>query len=171
MSVSSIASTSDWDGPDDPRNPHNWSTPSRVYHTYIPSAIALICTIASSIITPGLEAIQQEFHVSAEVSLLPYVLYVFGLGFGPLLAGPLSENYGRRWIYSVGLVGFVCFTIGAGFSQSIVSLTVTRFFAGFFGSPGLSIGSATLADIWPVKERGVPMSIYISTAFLGPAIG
>jgi len=163
--------TLDWDGPDDPDNPLNWSMSKKAYHTFIPPANALVCTIASSIITPGLDDIQRVFHVSAEVSLLPYVLYVLGLAAGPLLAGPCSEHFGRRAVYFTGMPMFALFILGAGFSNNIASLIICRFFAGVFGSPGLTIGGATLSDIWLPKDRAIPWAIYVTTPFLGPTIG
>ena len=66
---------------------------------------------------------------------------------------------------------FALFILGAGFSSNIASLTVCRFFAGVFGSPGLSIGGATLSDIWQPHERAIPWAVYVTTPFLGPAIG
>ena len=56
-------------------------------------------------------------------------------------------------------------------NTSATTVAICRFFAGVFGSPGLSIGSATLSDMWLPHERAVPMSIYVTTPFLGPAIG
>lgn len=161
----------DWDGPDDPANPHNWSKGMRTYHTFIPAATALVCTTGSSIITPALAEIQRDLNVSREVSLLPFVLYTLGLGAGPLLAGPSSENFGRRRVYQVGMTGFALFTLGAGFSTDIASLTICRFFAGVFGSPGLSIGGGSLADLWAPHERAIPWAVYVLSPFLGPAIG
>lgn len=161
----------DWEGPDDPANPQNWSKGLKSYHTFIPSAVALVCTTASSIITPALQEIQRDLNVSRELALLPYVLYVLGLGAGPLLAGPASEKFGRRMVYQVGMTGFALFTLGAGFSSDIASLTVCRFFAGVFGSPGLTIGGATLADLWQPHERAIPWAVYVTAPFLGPAIG
>lgn len=160
-----------WDGSDDPANPHNWSKVMKIFHTYVPAAMALVCTIASSIITPSRQEIQHEFGVSETVSLLPFVLYVPGLSFGPLLASPSSERFGRRPVYLAGISLFIVFTLGAGFASGIASLPVCRFFAGVFGSPRLSIGSATLIDIWEQHERAVPWSVYVTTPFLGPAIG
>ncbi|USW50641.1 Putative major facilitator superfamily, MFS transporter superfamily [Septoria linicola] len=66
---------------------------------------------------------------------------------------------------------FAIFTLGAGFPQSVASLSVCRFLSGIFGSPGLSIGSATISDIWAPAERATPMAIYVLTPFLGPALG
>lgn len=161
----------DWDGPEDPGNPQNWSKAKKIYHSFVPAAIAFVCTIASSIYTPGRDSAMADFGVSAEVALLPYVFYVLGLACGPLLAAPMSETFGRRAVYLIAIPIFALFILGSGFSQSIASLTVCRFFAGVFGSPGLAIGSATLSDMWKPHERAVPMAIYITTPFLGPAIG
>ena len=161
----------DWDSPTDIDNPLNWPTRKKVYHTFIPSTIAFVCTLGSSIITPGQESIQRDLKVSKEVSLLPYILFVIGLAFGPMLAAPLSETFGRRAVYWTGMPLFMIFTLGAGFSNNIAALCILRFLSAVFGSPGLSIGSATISDIWTPLQRATPMTFYVTTPFLGPAIG
>ncbi|KAF7190006.1 Polyamine transporter 4 [Pseudocercospora fuligena] len=161
----------DWDGAEDADNPQNWPRSKKIWHTAIPSIIAFICTLGSSIITPGRDSIMQDLGVSAEVALLPYVLYVAGLAFGPMIAAPCSETFGRRAVYLTGMPLFAVFNLGAGFSNNIAALTITRFFAGVFGSPGLSIGGATLTDMWSAQERATPMSLFVTVPFLGPAIG
>lgn len=75
----------EWDGPDDVDNPLNWTRKRKIFYTAIPTGIATVCTIASSIYTPGRDGVVQEFGVSAEVAILPFSLYVVGLAFGPIL--------------------------------------------------------------------------------------
>lgn len=75
----------EWDGPDDSDNPLNWSRRRKIVYTAIPTMIATVCTIASSIYTPGRDGVIREFGVSEEVSILPFSLYVLGLAFGPIL--------------------------------------------------------------------------------------
>jgi len=166
-----IPPVDDWDGPDDPENPWNWPTWKRCYHTFIPAGIAFVCTLASSIYVPGREDVMQEFGVGSIVAILPYSIYVLALALGPMLAGPSSEVLGRRAVYLVSIPIFALFSLGSGFSNNIASLVVCRFFAGAFGSPGLSIGSATVADIWRPHERAIPMSLYATTPFLAPSLG
>jgi multidrug resistance protein len=161
----------DWDGDNDPENPYCWPKWKRWYHTFIPAGIALVCTLASSIYVPGREDVMRDFGVSPTVAILPYSIYVLALAVGPMLAGPSSEVLGRRAVYLVSIPIFALFILGSGFSNNIASLVVCRFFAGVFGSPGLSIGSATVADVWRPHERAIPMSLYILTPFLGPALG
>ncbi|QIW96550.1 hypothetical protein AMS68_002068 [Peltaster fructicola] len=160
----------DWDGPQDQDNPLNWPSWKRTYHTLIPSAAAVVCTIASSIYTPAVDSIVTSFSVSQEVALLPFAFYILGLGFGPLLAAPCSETYGRRMVYLTSIPIFALFTLGAALSQDIASLVITRFFAGIFAGPNVVIGSATIADLYKPSDRAFPMTLYIATPFCGPAI-
>lgn len=127
--------------------------------------------MASSIYTPGQKDVSDQFRLSETVSLLPYSFYNLGLAFGSILGSPSSETFGRKAVYLVCLPTFALFTLGAGFAQGIEALVVCRFFAGLFGSPGISIASATIADIWPPHKRVVPMATYYSLPWLGSVIG
>lgn len=116
-------------------------------------------------------SIQARYDVSVTVSLLPLALYTLGVGFGPLLAAPLSETFGRYYIYIISTPVFALFTLGAGFSQTLAQLIICRFFAGLFGSPGLALAAGTVADVWAPKERTTPLAVVVAVAFLGPAAG
>lgn len=161
----------DWTGPDDPENPLNWPLWQRIYHTTVPSLFAFAVTFGSSIYTPGYPEIETRFNVSSTVALLPLSLYVLGLAFGPVLAAPISETLGRRVVYLVSSPIAALFTLGAGFSNTFASLAITRFFAGFFGSPVLAVGAGTNVDTWAPVHRAVATSTFLLAPFLGPAIG
>nr|POE99415.1 polyamine transporter 4 [Quercus suber] len=115
--------------------------------------------------------VMAEFQVSREIALLPFAFYLLGLSFGPVLASPISETFGRRLCYIAALPVFAAFTIGAGFANSITTLIITRFFAGLFSSPGLSIGTGSLSDVWSAEKRGAPMAVYVTSVQMGPALG
>ncbi|KAI5364037.1 Putative major facilitator superfamily, MFS transporter superfamily [Septoria linicola] len=163
-------SAKDWNGPHDGANPLNWPKWKRLYHTLIPTSIAFLCPFGSSVYTPGLKQVMSEFAVSREVVLLPFVFYLLGLSFGPVMAAPLSET-GRKVVYLSALPISAAFTLGAGFSPSIAPLIVCRFFAGLFSSPGLSIGTGTISDVWTPDKRAIPMSMFVSFTQVGPALG
>ena len=161
----------DWTGPDDPENPHNWPLWQRVYHTTVPSLFGLAVTFGSSVYTPGYPDVEKRFNVSSTVALLPLSLYVIGLAFGPILAAPISETMGRKVVYLISLPISGLFILGAGFSNTFASLAITRFFAGFFGSPVLAVGAGTIVDMWPPVYRAYATSAFILAPFLGPALG
>ncbi|KAI2478281.1 MFS 1 domain containing protein [Pyrenophora tritici-repentis] len=96
---------------------------------------------------------------------------MLGLAFGPLIAAPISENYGRRPVYLLGLLAFSLLTLGAGLSHSFASLVVCRLFAGAFGGSMLVVGFGFLADVWTPKQLPVVLSIFNVVPFCGPAAG
>lgn len=127
--------------------------------------------MASSIYAPGRDQVAKDYHASMIVSVLPISLYNLGMAFGPTIASPLSETFGRRAVYLIVLPLFALFVLGTGFSQSLSAITACRFLAGTFASPGVAIASATIADVWAPADRAVPMIIYYTTPWLGSLIG
>ncbi|KAL7935761.1 major facilitator superfamily domain-containing protein [Trichoderma chlorosporum] len=158
----------DWE--DDPRNPYNWSDGKRLYHTVCVSLYAFTVTYMSSAYAPGAKATGQEFHVSETVSLLGISLFCLGLACGPVIGAPLSETAGRLIVYRLGLPIATLFLIGAATSKNIGAVVICRFFAGVFGSPALSVGGGTMADMWPPARRGPSTALFVMAPFLGPCI-
>lgn len=128
-------------------------------------------SFSSSVYTPGRDQVQSEFGISEELALLPFILYLLGMAFGPLIAAPSSETFGRRAVYQICIPISAMFNIGAGFSQNSTSLIVCRFFAGLFSSPGMSVGTGAISDLWTSDQRGVAMAAYFTMPLLGPAMG
>jgi MFS family permease len=128
-------------------------------------------TLGTSLYSPAFPIIQRDFHVGSTVALLPLSLYVLALGFGPVLAAPISETYGRYVVYLFSGPLGALFTLGAGFSQNIWTLCILRFFAGLTFSPALAIGAGSIADVNRAETRIVPSCFYILSPFLGPSLG
>ncbi|UKZ96996.1 uncharacterized protein TrAFT101_011765 [Trichoderma asperellum] len=155
---------------DDPRNPYNWSDGKRMYHTVCVALYAFTVTYMSSAYAPGAKATGEQFHVSETVSLLGISLFCLGLAFGPMIGAPLSESAGRLVVYRLGLPIATLFLIGAAVSKGIASVVICRFFAGVFGSPALSVGGGTMADMWPPARRGPSTALFVMAPFMGPCI-
>ncbi|KAJ9602966.1 hypothetical protein H2200_012746 [Cladophialophora chaetospira] len=151
---------------DSPANPNNWSRSKKFYHTSICGI-----TFMSSIYALGYKQIMVEFNVSSSVSLLGVSLFCLGLAFGPMIAAPLSETAGRLIIYRLSLPIATLFVIGSAVANNLSSILVCRFFAGFFGSPALSVGSGTLADIWIPRHRTRATAFFLMAPNLGPSLG
>jgi multidrug resistance protein len=161
----------DWEGADDPLNPHNWSPARKWFQTYTISGVAFVGTFASSVFTPGIELAASEFGSGMVTATFAFSVYQLGLAFGGPFAAPMSETFGRRPVIFISLPIFALFILGSGFAPNMAALIILRFFAGFFAAPSLSMGSGTLSDIWPPEKRSGPMSLYVSTPFFGPALG
>lgn len=83
---------------------------------------ALCVTCASSAASFTEAGVASTFHVSHEVTILAISLFVGGLGLGPLLAGPLSEVYGRNIIYRISFILLFAFSFGVAFAPNIGEL-------------------------------------------------
>ncbi|KAG9250225.1 major facilitator superfamily domain-containing protein [Emericellopsis atlantica] len=162
----------DWDGPDDPENPHNWTRKQKAVCITIVSVITFITPLASSIFAPSTEQVMAEFG-SDSTLLASFIVsvYLIGYCFGPLVIAPLSEMYGRSPLYYVCNVIFVIFTVACALAPNMAALLVFRLLAGLVGSCPLTIGAGTLADMIGPEKRGMAMSWWICGPLLGPVIG
>lgn len=170
-----ILHAKDWTSSNDPDNPRNFSLRRRVLSTIAYTLLAFVSTFAASLYGPALESVRTEFNVSEEVSILPLSMYNIGMAAGPLIGSPLSETAGRKVVIMITTPIFALFILGSGFSQSITSLTICRFFAGAFAAPAIGNASATITDYTAGRYRAVTMSFYYTMptfgAMLGPLVG
>lgn len=75
----------EFDGPDDPYRPLNWSFKKKAITTVLYGFTTMGATLASSIISPGISQIAEEFEIGSVVATLVLALFLFGLGLGPLV--------------------------------------------------------------------------------------
>lgn len=169
--VATMNAAFDWTGPNDPDNPRNFPLAMRLYSAATITFLAMVVTVAGAMYAPAQEYVASAYSVSQEVAVLPLSLYNLGLAFGPLVGAPLSETYGRRAVFLVTAPTFMLFTLGAGFSKSVASLTICRFFAGMFGAPLINNAPATMLDFTPGLYRGVTLGVYYTIPSFGASLG
>jgi DHA1 family multidrug resistance protein-like MFS transporter len=163
----------DWYTTDDPANPQNWSNGKRL------SVSILICTYTfvvyngSAIYTASIEGVIEKWGVSPAEASLPLSMYVLGYGIGPLLWAPLSEIpiIGRSPVYAATMAIFTILSLPTAMVDNFAGLVVLRFLQGFFGSPCLAIGAATMQDIYTLLYLPYALVAWVSAAYCGPALG
>lgn len=155
----------------DPANPKNWSYAKKWYLTLAAGLLVLNATFSSSTPAALVPTFINEFGISQEVGTLTVSLFVCGYCVGPLLWGPLSEQYGRRPIFIISFFIYMCFQIGCALSQNITSILIFRFLGGTFAAAPLANSGALISDIWDAKERGTALAIFTVAPFAGPGIG
>ncbi|OAP55305.1 hypothetical protein AYL99_10278 [Fonsecaea erecta] len=157
--------------PGDIENPREWSTGRRWYCTLV--GVVLVCnaTFASSSPSGSLRGIAKEFHVSDVAAGLVITLFLLGYVAGPLIFAPLSEFYGRRYVFYGTFTLYVVFNFLCAFAPNFASLLIGRLLTGTFASAPLTNAPGVLADVWGPVERGNAMAIFSMMTFIGPAIG
>ncbi|KAK0725195.1 bicyclomycin resistance protein [Lasiosphaeris hirsuta] len=161
-----------WWEENDPENPYNWPTWLKVLNCVFISALTLVTPLGSSIFAPGVAQLMQEFG-SDSLELASFVVSVYVLGFaaGPLVIAPLSEIYGRLWVYHLCNMAFLAFLVGCALAPSLNALIAFRFLSGVFGSCPLTNGGGTIADMIVPEKRASAMAAFSIGPLLGPIIG
>ena len=168
----------DWDGPDDPENPLNWS-PARKWTTIVlVSAITFNVSVsppapadhadppspsamASTIFATGVPQAMAEFGVdSPAIASLLISVFVIGLAVGPLVFSPLSEAYGRRPVMLVSNAGFLVATALCAVSVNLPMLIVFRLMMGLACCIPVTLGGGFVADLMPLEQRGTALSMW-----------
>jgi EmrB/QacA subfamily drug resistance transporter len=108
----------------------------------------------------------QTYIVSGYLAVLAALL---------ILAGALSDRYGRRRIYSIGLAGFAITSGLCGLAPTLEALVVFRLLQGAAGAlmvPGaLSIITQTFSDSERGRAFGIWTSATAALALIGPVAG
>ncbi|PYH98002.1 synaptic vesicle transporter [Aspergillus ellipticus CBS 707.79] len=164
--------TVDWDGPDDPENPLNWSTFKKTRQLTLMACNTFITPLASSMFSPGIVYVMADFHMTSTM-LGSFIVTVFLLGYvvGPFVIAPLSEIYGRVPVYHACNIFFLIFSIACAVAQSLPQLIIFRLLAGVGGVCPLTIGSGTVADMIAQEKRAGIMAVWALGPILGPVIG
>jgi DHA1 family multidrug resistance protein-like MFS transporter len=159
----------DWYYTDDSENPHNWSNGKRALIATLICLYTFVVYTTSAIYTSSTEGIMKEFGVSTLLATLGLSLYVLGYGIGPLIFSPLSEIpvIGRNPVYIVTMFLFVIISIPTAFVNNFAGLVVLRFLQGFFGSPCLASGGASIGDMYSIMSLPYAMMAWVSAAYCG----
>lgn len=157
--------------PGDIENPRNWSMTRRVTITITSVLLVVNATFASSSPSGCFESISEDFGVSTEVAGLTITLFLLGYCAGPLIFAPLSEFYGRRWIFYISFALYLAFNFLCAFAPNLGALLVGRFLTGTFVSAPLSNAPGVLADLWDPLQRANAMAGFSAMVYVGPALG
>lgn len=159
----------DWYSSNDSENPHNWSRGKRAAIAFIICIYTFVVYTSSAIYTSSTEGVMAAFGVTRLDASLGLSLYVLGYGIGPLVFSPLSEIpiIGRNPVYTVTMFLFVILSIPTAFATNFPGLVILRFLQGFFGSPCLAAGGASLGDIYSLMALPFAMTAWVAAAFCG----
>jgi EmrB/QacA subfamily drug resistance transporter len=128
-----------------------------------------------TIVIVALPTIQSELHAS--FSDVQWVVDAYALTLASVLltAGSLADRYGRRLLFTVGLVVFTLGSLLCGIAQSPIMLILSRSAQGIGGAVLFATSLALLAQSFHGKERGMAFGIWGAvtgvSAGLGPVLG
>jgi EmrB/QacA subfamily drug resistance transporter len=137
--------------------------------------IATIAAFATPLMMSGLNValptIGEEFAM--EAVLLGWVANAMTLATAAMLlpAGRLADIYGRKKIFSYGILIFAVTSFLCAISNSAISLILYRILQGLGGGMIYGTSVAILTSVFPAGERGRVLGINIAAVYLGLSLG
>ena len=91
------------------------------------------------------------------------------------IVGRLTDMYGRKWFYIIGIVIFLLGSALCGLSHSMTQLIICRGFQGIGAGVMMANAVIVIGDLFPPSERGkyqgLTMAVFGLAAIVGPLLG
>ncbi|MFC0704968.1 multidrug effflux MFS transporter [Cellulomonas uda] len=145
---------------------------------YLPALLLLLTVfgpISMDLYLPALPALTSELGAVTSTAQLTVTACLVGLALGQLVAGPLSDRYGRRGVLLIGIVAYVATSLLCAISPSVELLVGARLVQGLAGGVGIVIAQAAGRDVFTgerlLRFYGQLTVIGGLAAVVGPLLG
>jgi DHA1 family bicyclomycin/chloramphenicol resistance-like MFS transporter len=101
---------------------------------------------------PALPSMARSFDVPSSALQLTLTTFLVGLALGQLVAGPLSDVFGRKRPLLAGVGCYAVASAACALAQSVELLTAARFAQGFSAAAGIAIGRAIIKDLYAGRD-------------------
>ncbi|WP_405174084.1 multidrug effflux MFS transporter [Paenibacillus sp. FSL H8-0260] len=146
------------------------SRKQRLQLAVILGSITTIGPLSIDMYLPALPTLVDDFGTTAALVQLSLTFFLLGLASGQLVAGPLSDVYGRRRPLLIGMFIYAVSSVLCAFSPSIGLLIILRFIQGLAGSVGVVVSRAAVRDLYSGSELTKFFSLLMIVNGLGPIL-
>ncbi|MBW8767554.1 MAG: multidrug effflux MFS transporter, partial [Geodermatophilales bacterium] len=139
------------------------------------SLLTVFGPISMDLYLPVLPALTTDLGSATATAQLTVTACLFGLAAGQLIAGPLSDRFGRRRPLLIGVVAYVGTSVLCAASPTIEALVAARFAQGLAGGVGVVIAQAAGRDLYCggrlLRYYGRLTVLAGLAAIVGPVLG
>ncbi|MEJ2666485.1 MAG: DHA2 family efflux MFS transporter permease subunit [Deinococcales bacterium] len=147
-------------------------TRRRIVWTLVITSLAqFMAGLDNLVVTTALPVIRQDLHAS--VSQLEWTVNAYTLSFAVLLltGAALGDRFGRRRLFSLGLLLFTGASAASALASSATMLDITRAVQGMAGAIVAPLTLTILSAAVPVERRGLALGIWGGVGGLAVAVG
>ena len=132
--------------------------------------LSMFGPISLDLYLPALPALATDLSASTSAAQLSITACLLGLATGQLVAGPLSDQFGRRRPLIVGLVIYLIASAACALAPTIELLVVLRLVQGLAGAAGIVIARAVARDLYSGRRLVIIFSRLILVNGLAPIL-
>ena len=135
------------------------------------STAYFMVALDATVVATALPRMQADLHVG--LTSLQWTLNSYGIAFaaGIITAAALGDRFGRRLIFTIGLVLFTIASAACAVAPNAGELIAARTVQGLGGAIVLPLSLTILTTAFPVERRGTIVGIYGGLAGLAVAVG
>jgi DHA1 family bicyclomycin/chloramphenicol resistance-like MFS transporter len=144
--------------------------PDRPTLTLLLGALVAIAPLAMDIYLPSMPAMARALSASPEEVQLTLSIYMFGWGVAQLVAGPVSDRFGRRPALIAGLVLFALASIVCALSRTIGTLIAARFVQAVSMATVAVVPRAVVRDLHAGERAAQMLSTMMLVLAIAPVL-
>ena len=131
----------------------------------------LLAATNSGTLIIALPNLERSLHASLLALVWVILAYLIAATVLVLMAGRLSDLFGRKRAYVGGFVVFALASLGAGFSSDATVLILWRILQGIGSAFLFANAAALVTDAFPKRELGLAMGANTMVAAIGLVLG
>lgn len=135
------------------------------------TALAAIGMLSTNIYLPALPVIGQALNADADTVRLTLTVYLAVFAVCQLIAGPLSDRYGRRPLVVAGLSLFFAATLLCATAQSVEVLILGRALQAVGACAASVIGRAMARDLFDGASLSKALGLIMTGVAVAPGFG
>ena len=134
----------------------------------------LLYSLDQLVVATAMPQIVRELNGLSQLSWI-FTAYMLTSTITIPIYGKLSDVYGRKNFYIIGIVVFLVGSFLSGMARNMIQLIIFRALQGIGGGAMMVNAQAIIGDIFPPAERGrwqgLNMSMYGLATIAGPLLG
>lgn len=137
-------------------------------------SLTAIGALSIDMFLPGLPDIRHDFQTTTSNAQLTLSMFMIGLAFGNLFAGPISDSTGRRKPLIIAMIIFTLASLGIVFVHNIWLMVALRFLQGVTGGAAAvisrAIARAIASDMYSGNELTKFMALLMLVNGIAPVV-
>lgn len=143
---------------------------TRLFLAVVASGV-FVTVLTGTMVNVALPLMRSEFGASAAGVGWVFTAYSLAYAIGIPLYGRLSDFFGVRRVFSLGLLGFAAGGLICALAPSLEVLVLGRLVQGIGGAAVPALASVAVAKVLPAGERGGALGLVASSVGVGSVVG